>query len=245
MKKHRAILLSAAILTVLITGCAGIPDLLSMESITGSGNVSEQEYDLSDFTAVSIGSAFAGEVQYGETFLVVVRVDDNVLPDVQVTVTDNTLHVGLAPRLRVNTSELHISVTMPAIEAIALHGASRIALNGFPNAATFAVDVAGAGELTGTIDADDLRIHQNGASRVTLTGAGEALSVNLSGASVANLIDLEVATADVTLAGASKAEITASDTIDLVAGGASTLSYGGGATLARSNLSGASTARAR
>lgn len=245
MNNHRATLLLAAILSILITGCAGIPDLLSMERVTGSGNVSEQEYDLSGFTAVSIGSAFAGEVEYGEEYRVVVRVDDNVLPDVQVTVTDNTLQVGLAPRLRVNTSELHVTITMPAIEAITLHGASRIALDGFPHAPTFVADVAGASELTGTIEADDLKIRQNGASRVTLAGAGETLSVNLSGASVANLIDLTVATADVTLAGASKAEITASDTIDLVAGGASTLTYGGGAPLARSNLSGASTARER
>lgn len=245
MKKQLALFFGATILAVLISGCVGIPDLLTMESVTGSGNVFEQEYDLSGFTAVSIGSAFAGEVEYGEEYRVVVRVDDNVLPDVRVTVTDNTLQVGLAPRMRVNTSELHVTITMPAIEAITLHGASRIALDGFANAPTFVADVAGAGELTGTIDADDIRIRQNGASRVTLAGEGMSLSVNLAGASVANLVDLTVATADVTLAGASKAEITASGTVDLVAGGASALTYGGGATLARSNLSGASTARER
>jgi len=291
MKKQTLLVLLVGVLALVLTGCVGLPDFLSPESdvfsferLTGSGNVVEETYDVDDFAAVSIESAFVGEVRHGDSWSVVVRADDNILPEVRVQVEDGTLHVGLARRILIDETELSVAITMPEIEAISTDGASSVTLDGFPHLPSLEVNVAGASQLTGVAGADTLQIVADGASTVTLAGGsnrltlqvqgasvvelselqatqagltldgastvtlageGEEVTLQASGASIADLENLPVDRATVVLAGSSEAFVTAMESIDLTAEGASELTYGGGATLTSSNLSGASSATER
>jgi hypothetical protein len=62
------------VLVVLLVGCTP-----PISSIRGSGNVVTREEDISGFDRVDASHAFKVDISQGETFSVVIRVDDNLL----------------------------------------------------------------------------------------------------------------------------------------------------------------------
>jgi len=228
-----------AAITKLVSSGASALEQLAGEVVKGSGNVIQKSFDLSGFTRVEIGSAFIGDVKQGDDWSVVVSADDNIMERISITVEERTLRVRLYG-FRLNATRLRVDVTMPAIEALAVGGASRVTIGGFARQPAFAALLTGASQLSGELSADALTVHPSGASKVTLRGSGDLLSVSASGASHANLGELAVESADVKLSGASHATIHVSRTIDVSASGASHLNYSGNATVATSRLSGGS-----
>lgn len=242
LKNAAADLLAA--ITKLVNSGASALESLAGEMVKGSGNVIQKQYDLSGFTGVDIGSAFRGEVKRGDNWHVVVTADDNVIDCVRVTLEEKTLRVRVEG-FRVAPTQLRVDVTMPTIEALAVGGASHIALGGFDPVPAFAALLTGASHLNGEIRAEATTVNASGASKVELRGEASSLMLTASGASHAGLAELPVATADVTLSGASHAAINAAQRIDLRASGASHLAYSGDATLANSQTSGGSSVSRR
>lgn len=243
MKKRLAFALCSLLL--LLSACTSLGNLMVPEVVRGSGNLVEREFDASGFTSVYVAANFAGTVQHGDHFSVVVRIDDNLMDDVRITVDDGRLNVLMERKNYQQVSEQHVTVTMPALEEISLHGVSKVAVTGFPHAPAFVARVAGVSELSGEVYADALDITVSGTGKATFSGAGETLTLSASSLSVADLSQLLVAKADITLANSSRANVTATQSIDVTASNASELRYGGGANLGNVNLDGTSTVTER
>ncbi len=241
---HRRIALLAVLggLMVMLAGCATVGNLIRPELVYGSGIVTEKSFDADDFTKVYIASGFSGAVTYGETFSVVVQADDNIVDSARITVDDGTLLVLMQRKNYQNVARQHVTITMPVLEEIALHGISRAEIDGFPRTDSLVVRVEGTSQLSGELNANRVDIAIAGMSKATLAGEAETLSLNVSAASVAYLAELSIDDAEVTLAGSSRADVTVAQTIALKAEDSSTLTYGGGAALTHSELTGGSTA---
>jgi hypothetical protein len=230
-------------LVPLLAGCCAIP--LPGLSITGSGDVVTLEEDITEFDEVDVSHAFEVDITQGEDFLVVVRVDDNLREYLRVVKRGSTLVIGLEPGrpLNVRRATLEAEVTMPELTGIELSGASHVTITGFESPKPLEVDASGASELRGDIEAGDARFHVSGASRVTLRGSADDLTIDGSGASRVDLSDFDVLDADIELSGASRATVRASGRLDVRASGASHVSYAGSPTLGDIDTSGASTVR--
>lgn len=231
---------------VILAACTFLP----INRIVGSGTVVDRAYDLADFNSLSATNAFVVEVTQGDAFAVTVHTDDNLLDVLNVRVEDGTLYIALQEGTATSNATLQADVTMPAISGVAQSGATNVTLTGFgtqPETAQpeFAASLDGASVLTGTISADAVTLALSGGSRATLTGEGDLLAADISGASYANLEGFSVESATLSLEGASDANVTVSGTLDVSASGASEVIYGGGATLGTSSLSGASTVTER
>jgi hypothetical protein len=96
---------------------------------------------------------------------------------------------------------------------------------------SFKGEISGAGEVNGTLKSTATDINLTGASDVELTGSGGDLKLNGSGASEAFLASLNIQDADITLTGASHADITTNGELSVTLSGASQLNYGGSPTL--------------
>ena len=68
---------ATAFLAVAGLSVVACDDLLSGDSITGSGELVTEAYDLADFTKVDVGHAFDAEIARADEFSVAVTVDDN------------------------------------------------------------------------------------------------------------------------------------------------------------------------
>lgn len=245
----RLLLLLAVFAVVLLSGCS-MPDMIVNgigRAVTGSGNLITLEPTFQDFSRVEFSHAFQADVTQGESYSIVITIDDNLQQYLEVSQTGDTLKVGFKAELMLSlrNATMKARITMPELTGVRGSGATRITIGGFESSRDLAVDLSGASTLRGQIDAGDLQADVSGASRVELTGRGQDGRISVSGASQANLADFAMQNVAVEASGASRAEVNASGRLDAEASGASTVGYAGTPTMGRIETSGASSVRER
>lgn len=243
MKGKLYILGFGLVSVALLAGCTLAEQISSkVTSITGSGNVVTQEENITGFDKVDVSNAFKVDIRQGDTFDVVIRIDDNLLEYLDVFKRGKTLKIGLKPGriYNIRKATMEAEVTMPELTGLELSGASHGSITGFESARDLDVDVSGASMLRGDIEAGDARFDVSGASQVTLGGSAGDVAIGASGASQVDLSAFSVDDADVEASGASKVTVNASGKLDVDASGASHVYYLGSPTLGRVETSGAS-----
>ena len=243
MKKH--ILFTLIVMVPLVSACCGLPDLSGLipasgDVIEGSGTLVTEEFDLSGFDKVDVSHAFTADITQGDTFSVVVSIDDNLVQYLRVEKQGSTLKTGLDSSRNYLATHATAEVTMPELTGLALSGASHGTVTGFTSANALEVDVSGASHLSGDVEAGDARLDVSGASHATLTGSGQDVTIDASGASHVDLADFPVADANVEASGASHVTLNSSGRLDVDASGASHVTYLGRPTLGSIDTSGGS-----
>jgi hypothetical protein len=235
-----AVLLGTLLMSGLLAGCV-------REGVPGSGDLTTQEFNFSDFTRVEVGSAFQVEIVQADSYRVSVTADDNLFEYIQVSKQGETLKIGLKLLpLRPLFTTLRAEISMPQIYDLDLSGATKGTVSGFSSTENLDIELSGASSLnlvemsagdvefelsgasrvSGDITAGgDARIDLSGASSVQLQGSASDLIINASGASRAALDNFPVANADVELSGASGATVNLDGRLDADLSGASRLSY--------------------
>lgn len=210
------------------------------DPVVGSGIATCRELGLGGVHALVVESGFEVRVTLGEPERATVRVDDNVVDLVEIRLTGSMLHLGLRPGANVRNATLSAEVTLRALDHATVSGASRM---------TFPLELVGDGlvltalgmsEISGPIRLEEVRAGASGASRLALVGEVRRLVVAASGASELQLSGLVAADLDVTLSGASVADVTVRDVLAAEAGGASVLRYAGSPRIVRQQATGAS-----
>ncbi len=226
MKK--CILFTLIVVVPLLSGCGWIP-------MQGSGNIMTQGFDLTDFDKVDVSHAFTVNISQGDTFSVVVSIDDNLVEYLRVEKSGSTLKIGVAPDRDYASTHATAEVTMPELTGLEMSGGSQGTITGFTSTKPLAVDLSGASSLGGDIEAGDARFEVSGGSDLTLTGSGQDLTVEAAGASEVGLADFPVADANVLARGGSRLTVNASGTLNVDASGASHVYYLGSPTLGTVN----------
>lgn len=228
----KCILFALMVVALFLSACAVIP---------GAGNVVTREETFTDFNKVDVSDAFTVDISQGDTFRVVIRIDENVVQYLEVVKEGSTLKIGLKPAaIGIGPRTLEAEITMPELTGLELSGASHGAISGFKSTKGLDVQVSGASHLSGDIEAGDARFDISGASHATLTGSGQDVTIDASGASHVDLADFPVADASVEAGGASNVTVNASGRLDVGASGASHVHYVGNPTLGTIDTSGGS-----
>lgn len=239
-----------------------IPGVTSWPRIVGSRNLVTDEMDFSDFTAVSVGSAFDVEIMKSSSYSVSITADDNLFDYVEVSKTGSTLTIGMRWGYNYQSVTLRARITMPELHELELSGATHGTIVGFESSHEFAlvlsgasslymgdvsvgdvqVDVSGASYLNGNLTASgDATFVVSGASTVELVGEAEDLVATVSGASHVELSELPVHNAIINLSGASHSTVNLDGRLDAVVSGASHLLYTGDPTMGDVSTSDVST----
>jgi hypothetical protein len=121
---------------------------------------------------------------------------------------------------------------------IILSGASTLDIDA-ETGATF-IELSSSSRLTGDMIADDIDMQLSGASRVQLKGSGGNAIIRGSSSSDANMPDFTLKDTEITLSGASQADISVNGRLDANLTNASSLEYGGNPSLGDINATGAS-----
>jgi hypothetical protein len=219
----------------LLVGCTPPGDV-----ITGSGNVVIQEEKVSGFDKVAVSHAFRVDISQGETFGVIVRIDDNLLQYLEVVKQGSTLEIGLTTDRITRDSTLEAKVILPVLTGLDLRAASQATIAGFTSSNALNVDLSAASRLSGDIEAGNARLDVADASQMTLNGSAGDMTLDASGASTVDLSDFPVANANVGARDGSEVTLNASGTLDVDASGASRVYYVGSPTLGTIDTTGAS-----
>ena len=172
MKHPFFLMLGSLIIVSLACSLPEFPSI-SQKSLTGSGNVVTREEAISDFDKVDISHSFVVDIKQGENFSVIIRVDDNLVEQLQVEKFGSTLKIGLKPDVSmVSNATLEAEITMPELAGLDLSGASDATISGFKSTNNLTVDLSGSSSLGGDIESGDARFDLSGSSDANLTGSG-------------------------------------------------------------------------
>ncbi|MGB5933808.1 MAG: head GIN domain-containing protein [Anaerolineae bacterium] len=225
----------AFLLVPVLAGCTLLPEV----SITGSGRVVTQEFTLTGFDKVDVSHAFKVDVSQGDSFSVVIRIDDNLVQYLQVVKEGDTLKIGLKPGWEaIQPRTKQAEITMPELTGLSLSGASRGTITGFESAKSLSLDLSGASSLRGDIEAGNASFDLSGASDLTLTGSAQDVTIDARGGSSVDLGSFPVNDANVKASGASNVTVNASGKLDADASGGSQVYYLGSPTLGKVDTSG-------
>ena len=210
-------------------------------SAQNKGPQATRTLKVSDFTKLSMGSAFKINVAQGSSFRVTVSGREDDLEDLEYSVSRGTLKLGYkSTKWNRNREGVRVEVTMPALDGVDFSGATTAKVQGFRGGRGMDIDVSGASKVEMDFSADRVSVDLSGASRLTLTGKAERLEGEMSGASTFDGKDFPVKEANLEASGASSASVVASNALQADASGASRIRYSGSVSQVRSSTSGAS-----
>jgi len=240
----RTILIGIVISTTLFLGCEATVPI--PKGVTGSGKIVTKEIEYRDFTRVEIGSVFEVEVVEGGTYRTTITANDNLYDYINISQEGETLKIQLTPSYNYRDVTLKAQITMPKLSGVYLYGATKGIIRGFQSSNDFDLKLSGASSSTVSMATGDVKFDLSGATTVSgrlnardaVFTVGEASTVELegstrkmvltaSGASKIKLADFPLEQADVTLSGASEANIKVSGRLDVTLTGASKLYYQG------------------
>ena len=246
-------ILAVLIISLLLVGCQG--------GVRGSGKLTTESYDYSNFTHIDVSSAFRIDITRSGSYSVQVTVDDNLLEYVEISQEGETLEVSLKTVTLLWPVTMEVKITMPELRGLVISGATRCTISSFSSTKNLDVELSGASSLdlvdissgdvkfnvygaskvTGDIIADDTEFDIGGASTVQLEGSAGDMVVDADGASRANLAGFTVENANIKFSGASAGTVNVYGRLDADLSGASTLAYLGDPAMGVIKTSGAST----
>jgi hypothetical protein len=167
-----------------------------------------------------------------------------VIDAVVVDVDDGILSIRVDRPVRDATLEADVSVPADAVQSVSVAGASTLTSTDALTASMLDISADGAGRAFVVVDADTLTVSADGAGVVNASGQADSVVVDADGASSVQLPQLGAVDAEVTVAGASRADVNVDGTLTARAAGASTITYTGDPATVDQETSGASTIRA-
>jgi hypothetical protein len=215
------VVVAIAIIVIALLAVGVLPGSPSPFGNIGSGQVTTQQFNLTDFTAVSASHGFNIQITQGTTYSIKVTTDDNLQQYLNIHKEGSTLYIELQPGIGYSTTQLRAEITMPTIKNIQLSGGSIL------NAQNVNLS-------------DKLTIDISGGSQVTITGQATDLTLSGSGGSIMHLGDLQANNATVDYSGGSQGTVNLNGRLDATLSGGSQLHYKGNPTLGTVDSTGGS-----
>lgn len=199
----------------------------------------EKIFHVTDFDKVELGDAFRITIEQSEFFEVWAHGDQRNLNDLEVFTQGNTL-IARYKNNRDRRYATKINIKMPVLQSAVLSGATDSRISGFEGLEKFDLYLSGASHCQLKVVSRRVNVTLSGASYLNLGGDGESLKAKLSGASVLKAFNFPVLECNLNVTGASEANVTVNEKLDVEATGASVVLYRGNPVV-NSNTSGFST----
>lgn len=151
------------------------------------------------------------------------------IPSIKTEITNGVLHIYYqSPSFRIrNSGNMKVYVAYTNLNSIKASGASVVTFTDKFRGDQLNIDLSGASELKGDMEADRLIVKLTGASLARLSGKTNELQLNSSGASDFKSPGLSTESCIADISGASDADVTVTNSLKVKASGASDFNYRG------------------
>ena len=186
------------LLILLSTGC-------DWKGIRGNGNIKTESRPVTAFARVEAGGFYELEWHPGAPSFSLTT-DENLLAHIQTSIEGKVLKIKMQHSFA-PTDAIKIVITSPTLTGASFSGALNF----------------DATQLSG----GPFALETSGAAKVTLAGKVDRLLASLTGASKLQAAELSTADVELSVTGAGKADVTASNLLRASITGAGKVSYGG------------------
>jgi hypothetical protein len=200
---------------------------------------------VSGFIGVHVSSAIDLYISQGATDAVAVSASDTRVRDKIVTeVKDGILHIYVDNKLFdwknfSGGKKMKAYVTIKVINRLQASGASDVKVSGTLKTDNIKLDLSGASDFEGAIEAKSIQVQGSGASDIKISGSADQANIEMSGASDFKGYDFKVDFCKADISGAGDMQITVNKELYAEASGASSIRYKGEPVVKRSSSSGA------
>jgi hypothetical protein len=199
-----------------LTSCDGVVE-------RGNGTIVTESRQIPAFTNLIVDGAF--DITWGTGApALTITTDENLMKFIGTRVEKDSLRLDWTTPLK-GTRGIKVHVTGPGLRRITLNGAVRLKGSG----------------LAGT----ELYLEANGASRITLEGSVNAMSAEMNGASRLDAESLITRATELSINGAGRAEVHASEVLKAEIAGAGKVVYSGDPQTVDRQISGAGSIKRR
>jgi predicted ester cyclase len=189
--------------------------------------------DVSDFSRVSLQGVGTLVIEQSDTEALTIDAEPRVLRRIETTVQDGTLFIR--PDRGFKTREaITYSLTVDELTGIELSGAGQVQMQRLETG-DFSLIVSGAGSVAiEDLTAKTLAVEATGNASVTLGGTVDSQTVTFGQAGTYDAANLVSRIATVSVDGAAKAIVNASESLEASASGASSIAYYGDPSVSES-----------
>lgn len=217
--------------TVLVAGVATAAAVCFAHGtcVRGNGNIKTEERTVAQFTGVEIGGFGVLRVHHGDKPVVRITTDENLLPLIESNVHGGVLHLGIDDdddRTIRGMTKLEIDVTTAALESLDLSGAVKASVDRFAGD-RIQIENSGAVKLDAELQYKTIELDLSGGGEVALRGSASDVHIDGSGATRITASGLQARSIEADFSGAARADLRASESLDLDVSGAGHVRYWG------------------
>ncbi|WP_162054044.1 head GIN domain-containing protein [Pontibacter pamirensis] len=199
---------------------------LMAQQLRGNGNIQTQDRNVSDFRGINVSGGFAVEITQGNQESLRLEADENLLSNIKSEVRNGVLHIYNEDGVTTKKG-MKAYITMRELSSVDISGGVKVTGNSTFKTDALELDMSGASKVNLDINTDRLEADMSGASKIELTGRADEVDMDMSGASKVEAADLQAKRVKVEASGASKVRVYATETLDISASGATSISYKG------------------
>lgn len=235
--KTNVFLAAILVLGVLITSCE--KDELF---VTPSAKVTTSGISATGLTSLDVSSLFSVYVSFSETEeTVFVEANENLHHLIRISQIGNKLKVGLENNTRIDGEPvLNLYVKTSSLEKVKAEGAVKVEFENLLVSEQFDIELSGASQFNGNVEAVDLAAQIEGASKLELYGSSNSFIIKAEGASKMSGFDFETNHLEANLEGGCEISLTVHQKMKVDARGSSKVYYRGNGIVESQNLKDAS-----
>ena len=234
---------SRVVLVVLMIGlfssaCSGA------ETIQGSGNVTSESRNVSDFNEVELQGIGNLTVQQTASESLTIEAEDNIIPHLKTEVQNNRLTLYIENGVNLRTTEpINYKLTVNDLSDLKLSGSGTINVENI-NTTNLEIATSGSGNVSANTDTNNLAVALSGSGDAKMAGKTDSQGVNMSGSSRYRAENLQSNEAKVSNSGSGSATLNVSDALDARISGSGSVEYTGDPTVSK-QISGSGELRKR
>lgn len=194
------------------------------KSISGNGIVREKTYSYADFNSINIKGAFEVHLLQDSNSYVKIISDENIIPEIQVSVSDSSLEVYPAKNI-VRSKELQLIIACHNITSIVLSGASEITSDSVLNLETLNMSISGTGRIILNTVIKSLTINISGGADILLNGQCDKLNVSITGIGKVDSQKKPTRYTSIDISGYGRALLNATEQLNINVSGFAKVSY--------------------
>lgn len=210
------------------------------ERVSGNGKVITEDRQVGAFEDIRVSGGIDVQIKQEPSHRVTISTDENLMPLLEVYVSNNILHIREKKGYNLKPSnELIVYISAPGFNEIDISGSSdlsstnRISVNN-----PVAISISGSAHIDMEIDAPSISTDVSGSGTVKLRGRSKDTKISLSGSGDIRCFELASENVELDVSGSADAEVSASSTLDISVSGAGTVNYRGNPSVKQS-ISGA------
>jgi hypothetical protein len=216
----------ALLLTLSLSSCITIR--LNNKDIQGSGELTTQDFQVSDFDRLNFSGVGNIIITQGETESLRVEAESNVIERLEITSGGKRLKIGFKNNFFniIPTKPINFYLSVKDLREISISGVGSIKCDNLTTD-DLSIDSSGAGSIDMDLTTTVLEVALSGAGKVDLTGQTQSQSIDISGAGSYSAKEFVSKDCEVSISGLGRAIVNASDTLDVNMSGLGTVEYVG------------------